>query len=127
MLGLKAPASVVADYFHLFVNRRAYTLQSNRSHPESSRHYYYRPKDKNTGQGLSLTLDTIRRHLEGEITIGLYAINPATQCSKWVAIDTGYKDALTGIIKVSFNLKQDGVKSALERSPRGGHLRLFLA
>ena len=25
-LRLKAPASVVADYFHLFVNRRAYTL-----------------------------------------------------------------------------------------------------
>src|ERR1017187_6328944 len=83
-LRLKAPASVVADYFRLFVNRRAYTLQSNRPHPESDRHYYYRPSDKKTGHGLSLTLDTIRRHLEGEITIGLYAINPATQCSKWV-------------------------------------------
>ena len=86
----KCPPACVADYFHLFVNRRAYTLQSNRPHPESARHYYYRPKDKKTGQGLSLTLDTIRRHLEGEITIGLYAINPATQCSKWVAIDADY-------------------------------------
>jgi len=75
MLRLKAPASVVADYFRLFVNRRAYTLQSNRPHPQSGRHYYYRPKDKKTGQGLSLTLDTIRRHLEGEITIGLYAVS----------------------------------------------------
>ena len=82
MLRLRAPASVVADYFRLLVNRRAYTLQSNRPHPESGRHYYYRPKDKKTGQGLSLTLDTIRRHLEGEITIGLYSINPATQRSK---------------------------------------------
>jgi hypothetical protein len=72
---------VVPDYFRLFVNRRAYTLQSNRPHPDSGRHYYYRPKDKKTGRGLSLTLDTIRRHIEGEITIGLYAINPATQCS----------------------------------------------
>lgn len=71
------PARVVADYFRLFVNRRAYTLQSNRPHPESARHYYYRPKDKRTGQGLSLTLDTIRRHLEGEITIGLHAV---TRC-----------------------------------------------
>ena len=70
-LRLNAPVSVVAHYFHFFVNRRAYTLQSNRPHPESARHYYYRPKDKKTGQGLSLTLDTIRRHLEGEITIGL--------------------------------------------------------
>ena len=57
-LRLKAPASVVADYLRLFVNRRAYTLQSNRPHPESARYYYYRPKDKKTGQGLSLTLDT---------------------------------------------------------------------
>jgi hypothetical protein len=89
-LRLKAPASVVADYFRLFVNRRAYTLQSNRPHPESDRHYYYRPKDKRTGQGLSLTLETIRRHLEGEITIGLYAINPATQRCKWVAIEGDY-------------------------------------
>ena len=77
-LHLKVSASTVTDYFHLFINRRAYTLQSNRPHPESGRHYYYRPKDKKTGQGLSLTLDTIRRHLEGETTIGLYSINPTT-------------------------------------------------
>jgi hypothetical protein len=81
-LHLKAPASVVADYFRLFVNRRAYTLQSNRTRQESARHYYYRPTDQTSGQGLSLTLDTIRRHLEGEITVGLYAINPATQRCK---------------------------------------------
>jgi hypothetical protein len=79
-LRLKAPAGVVADYLRLFVNRRAYTLQSIRPHPESGRHYYYRPSDKETGQALSLTLDTLRSHIEGEITIALYAINPATQC-----------------------------------------------
>ena len=126
-LRLNAPASVVADYFRLFVNRRAYTLQSNRPHPESARHYYYRPKDKKTGQGLSLTPDTIRRHLEGEITIGLYSINPATQCSKWVAIDADYEDALADLLKLSFYLRQDGVESALEKSHRGGHLWIFLA
>jgi hypothetical protein len=76
-LRLNAPASVVADYFRLFVNRRAYTLQSNRPHPQSARHYYYRPKDKKTGQGLSLTPHIIRRHLEGEIMNGLYAV---TRC-----------------------------------------------
>jgi hypothetical protein len=126
-LRLKAPASVVADYFHIFVNRRAYTLQSSRPHAESARHYYYRPKDKKTGQGLSLTLDTIRRHLEGEITIGLYAINPATQCSKWVVIDADYESALTDLRKLSFHLRQDGVESALEQSLRGGHLWIFTA
>jgi hypothetical protein len=127
ILRLKAPPSAVADYFRLFVNRRAYTLQSNRPHPDSGRHYYYRPKDKKTGQGLGLTPDTIRRHLEGEITIGLYAINPATQCSKWVAIDADYEDAVTDLLKLSFYLKQDGVESALEKSRRGGHLWVFLA
>jgi len=104
-LRLNVPASVVADYFHLFANRRAYTLQSSRPRPESSRHYYYRPKDKKTGQGLSLTLDTIRRHLEGDITIGLYSINPAIQCSKWVAIDADYEDALSDLLKLSFYLR----------------------
>jgi hypothetical protein len=124
---LNAPASVVADYMRLFVNRRAYTLQSNRPHPESTRHYYYRPKDKKSGQGLSLTMDTIRRHLEGDITIGLYAINPTTQCSKWVAIDADYEDSLADLHKLRFHLRQDGVESALENSHRGGHLWIFMA
>ena len=126
-LRLKASARLVTDYFRLFVNRRAYTMQSNRPRSESTRHYYYRPKDRKTGQGLSLTLDTIRRHLEGEITMGLYAINPATQCSKWVAIDADYEDSLTDLQKLSFHLRQDGVESALENSRRGGHLWIFLA
>src|ERR1019366_8821042 len=124
-LRLKAPASLEADYVHLFVNRRAYTLQSTRPHPECARHYYYRPKDRRTGQGLSLTLDTIRRHLEGDITIGLYAINPDTQCSKWVAIDADYEDSLADLLKLSLHLRQDGVESALEKSQRGGHLWIF--
>lgn len=124
---VKTSASLVADYFHLFVNRRAYTLQSNRPHPESARHYYYRPRDKRTCQGLSLTLDTIRRHVEGEITIGLYAINPATQYSKWVAIDADYEDSLADLLNLRFHLRQDGVESALENSRRGGHLWIFLA
>ena len=82
---------------------------------------------KKGDQGLSLTLDTIRRHLEGEITIGLYAINPATQCSKWVAIDADYPDAVADLLNLRFHLRQDGVESALENSRRGGHLWIFLA
>ncbi len=126
-LRLKAPASVVPDYFRLFVNRRAYTLQSNRPHPQSARHYYYRPKGKETAHRLSLTLDTIRRHLEGEITIGLYSINPATQYSKWVAIDADFENSLADLLKLRFYLRQDGVESALENSHRGGHLWIFMA
>ncbi len=73
---IKASPSVVVDYRSLFVNRLAYTLQSPRPHPESGRHYYFRPKARGTGEELSLTAATIRRHLEGELTIGLFAINP---------------------------------------------------
>jgi hypothetical protein len=126
-LRLNVPASVVAHYLHLFGNRRAYTLQSNRPHPESARHYYYRPPSKKTGQGLSLTLDTIWRHLKGEITIGLYAINPATQCSKWVAVDADYENALADLLKLTFHLRQDGVESTFENSHRGGNLWMFMA
>jgi len=67
---IKASANVVRDYSDLFVNRRAYTLQSSRPRPESGRHYYFRPKARGTGEELSLSAVTIRRHLEGEITIG---------------------------------------------------------
>ena len=67
------------------------------------------------------------RHLEGEITIGRYAINPATQRCRWVAIDADYQDALIDLIKLGHFLRQDEVDSALEQSRRGGHLWVFMA
>src|SRR5437879_10276563 len=66
---------IIQDYRRLFVNRPAYTLQSARPHPETGRHYYFTPKKVGTGAPVELTESTIRRHLDGEITIGLYAIN----------------------------------------------------
>ena len=60
---IKATPEVVRDYGRLFVNRGAYTLQSSRPHPESGRHYYFRPTAKGTGKELSLSAATIRRHL----------------------------------------------------------------
>ncbi len=123
---VKASSPVVRDYADLFVNRGAYTLQSARPHPESGRHYYFRPKARGTGDELSLTPSTIRRHLEGEITIGLYAINPATQRSKWVAIDADYAGAMEDLLKLQHSLQQDKVDAALEMSKRGGHLWIFM-
>ena len=125
-LALKAKGEVVKDYFHLFVNRRAYVVQSMRPHPESGHYYYYRPKTKGTNRAISLTEDTIRRHLEGVITVGLYAINPTTQRCKWVAIDADYKDAMEDLLKLQFYLTQDHVSPALEMSRRGGHLWIFM-
>jgi hypothetical protein len=116
----------MADTFcHLFVNRRAYTLQSSRPHPESDRHYYYRPKARGGGAPPALSLETVRRHLAGEITLGIYAINPATQRSKWVAIDADYKRAIDDLLKLQYELRQDGVEPALEKSNRGAHLWIF--
>ena len=123
---ISASPGVVEDYGRLFVNRLAYTLQSIRPHPESGRHHYFRPKAKGTGKALGLTPTIIGRHLEGEITIGLYAINPATQRSKWVAIDADYGGAMEDLLKLQYSLLQDKVEAALEMSKRGGHLWIFM-
>ena len=111
------------DYFRLFVNRRAYTVQSSRPHPQSGRHCYYRSgKD---GHSPALSCQTIALHLGGKITIGLYAINPRTQRCKWVAIDADYENALDDLLKLQWELRQDGVEGALEKSRRGAHLWIF--
>ena len=122
---LPATPEMARTFSQLFVNRRAYTIQSTRPHPESGRHYYYRPKGRNGVPAPGLTLDTVRRHLSGELTIGIYAINPATQRSKWMAIDADYRTALEDLIKVQRQLADDGVAAALEKSKRGGHLWIF--
>ncbi len=74
-----------------------------------------------------LTEETICQHLEGTLTVGLYAINPATQRCKWVAIDADYKNAMEDLLKLQYYLGQDRVEPALEMSKRGGHLWIFLA
>ena len=122
---LKASPEVVREYFRLFVNRRAFTIQSKKPHPESGRHYYFRPKAKGTGKPISLSDRVLKQHLEGEITVALYAINPATQRCKWVAIDADYKDSMEDLLKLQYYLLEDEVQAALEMSKRGGHLWIF--
>src|SRR5580700_9261622 len=122
---LKAGPEIVRDYFRLFVNRRAFTIQSNKPHSEGGRHYYFRPKAKGTGKPISLSDGILKRHLEGEITIALYALNPATQRCKWVAIDADYKDSMEDLLKLQYYLLEDKVQAALEMSKRGGHLWIF--
>jgi hypothetical protein len=124
---MAATPTLVKEYFDLFVNRRAYTVQSFRPHPKSGHHYYYRPTERGTGAGLQLNERTISDHLEGKITIGLYAINPSNQRCKWVAIDADYTNAMEDLIKLQYHLNRDRVDSALEMSRRGGHLWIFLA
>ena len=117
---LRATPELATEYARWFVNRRAYTRQSDTPHPASGRHYYYRPK-KN-GAEAELTTWDIQRHLEGRITLGLYAINPRTQRVKWMAIDADYRRALEDLLKLQFELGQAGIQAVLEQSRRGGHL-----
>src|SRR5438477_1528630 len=111
-LKLKATAEMVRQFKELLVNRRAYTVQSMKPHPENGRHYYFRPTEKKTGAPLSLTADTIRRHLEGDVTIAVYAINPNTQRSKWLAIDADYRRALEDLLKLQCEIRHDGIQAA---------------
>lgn len=118
-----ASPELATEYARWFVNRRAYTRQSETAHPASGRHYYYRPK--NCGAEVHLTLRDIERHLEGQITLGLYAINPRTQRVKWMAIDADYRRALEDLLRLQYELGQSGIQAALEQSRRGGHLWIF--
>ena len=120
---LPATEGMAQQWFALFVNRLAYTLQSPRPHQESGRHYYFRPKGTEASKGLSVKL--VQRHLEGEHTLGVYSINPKTQRCKWVAIDADYRKALDDLLKLQSELRKDGVEAALEKSNRGGHLWIF--
>lgn len=114
----------VTDYRELFVNRLAYAVQSTTAHSENGRFWYYRPLDKQK-RPLALTDETLRRHLEGEITISFYAINPLTQCCKWICIDADYENAVNDLLKLQEQLLSEGVHSAFEQSRRGGHLWIF--
>src|SRR5262245_13931014 len=116
----RLPAELIDDYFRLFVNRRAYTVQSQRPHPGGGKHYYYRPKEQ--GRDCYLTEKTVAQHLAGTLTIGLYAINPTNQLCKWAAIDADYRNALEYLLRLQWELKNDGIAAALEKSRRGGHL-----
>src|SRR3974377_1223908 len=116
---ITATRQVVEDYQRLFVNRRAYTMQSMRPHPETGRHYYFRPSEKGTDVPMMLTDETIRQHLEGKITVGLYAINPSTQRCKWVAIDADYKNSMEDLLKLQYPLTQDKGDPAVEMRERG--------
>ena len=92
--GGAANLKMAASYRDLLVNRGAYTVQSYV--PDAGgKYYYYRPRDQRR-----LTLETIRDHLNGLITVGLYAIDPRSQCSKWLAVDADYATALNDLLKL---------------------------
>jgi hypothetical protein len=117
--GNSASLELATRYWRLFVNRLAYTVQSEKP-GRNGKHYYYKPTD-----GRRLSCEKVLQHLNGQITIGIYPINPETQRSKWVAIDADYGNALEDLLKLQWELLRNGVEAALEKSRRGGHLWIF--
>jgi hypothetical protein len=117
-----ATAEQAQEYMSWFVNRRAYTRQKDNPDPESGKYFFYQARNFETKERLVLDTETVRKHLAGELTIGLYAINPDTQCSKWVAIDGDYADAYRDLRVLRWELQQDGVQALVEMSRRGAHL-----
>ena len=113
-----------SNFMRLFVNRRAYAIQGERPLPNGSVPYYP-ARDWKTKEPKPLDDGVVRMHLNGDVTISLYAINPDTQRSKWVAMDADFDGALESLFKLQWELKQDGVEAALEQSRRGGHLWIF--
>ena len=120
---LHASREIAVEYARWFLNRRAFTLQSDRPHPETGRHYYFRPRSR--GEDSGVTTWDIQRHLNGQMTLGLYAINPTTQRVKWMAIDADYRRAVEDLLKLQYELAQSRIQAALEQSRRGGHLWIF--
>jgi hypothetical protein len=112
------------NFMRLFVNRRAYGMQAVRSLRNGSVPYFL-ARDWQTKVPKPLDADVVRKHLNGDITINLFAINPETQRSKWVAIDADFDGAIEALLQLQHKLKQDGVEAALEQSRRGGHLWIF--
>lgn len=115
----------VAEFWKIFVNRRAYVQQSWFPGSKSGRYYYFRPTTRKEKLSIPLKPETVASHIIGRVTVGLYAINPETQASKWLAIDADYENAIRDLEKLREAFADDGVQALLEDSRRGGHLWLF--
>jgi hypothetical protein len=112
------------DFMRLFVNRLAYGVQAARPLPNGSVPYYL-ARDWLTKAPKQLDTGVVRAHLNGDITINLFAINPETQRSKWVCIDADFDGAMQSLIELQRELQHHCIGAALEQSRRGGHLWIF--
>jgi hypothetical protein len=118
---LPATTAQAQEYMAWFVNRRACNRQTDRPDERSGKCFYYPVRDRQKNR-LPLNEEIVRKHLTGKWTLGLFAINPQTQCCKWVAIDGDYGGAYRDLRTLKSELAQDGVHAAVEMSRRGAHL-----
>jgi hypothetical protein len=116
-------AELADRYIELFVNRTRYTLQSERPLMGGKVNWFL-ARERDTRECKMLNNETVRRHINGDFTIGLYALNPETQRSKWIAIDADYdfQQSIKDLGTLHSELSKDGIDAALEQSRRGAHL-----
>src|SRR5947209_1557986 len=101
---------MLETYRSLFVQRTdAYSRQRRRE-----RRYYH--------VGKPLTDDVLRSHLKGELTIGLYSVDP-TGHTKWSVIDSD--NGVQPLQDIGQELTDMGIPSYLELSRAGGHRWIF--
>ena len=79
-----------------------------------------------TRMGQPLTLELLRAHLHGHLTLGTYVIDEQG-CCRFAVYDADQPDGLPVLLDLQRRLAADGIASSLEGSRRGGHLRVFLA
>ena len=81
------------QYIDLFVNRPKYTLQAQWPMMNGKVNWFvaYEGKDPVTRKPKALDAKTIQGHINGNFTVGLYAVNPENQRCKWIAIDADYE------------------------------------
>jgi hypothetical protein len=124
---LPVTLSQAAEYAAWFVNRLAHVRQSDNPGEKSGKHYYYKAVASKTAELIPLKFSTIQAHIAGWLTVGIYAIAPGTQTSRWVAIDADYNDALKDLEKLRDAFASDGLEALMEQSRRGAHLWLLFA
>jgi hypothetical protein len=66
---LRVDPALIPEYMAWFVNRRAYTRQSDNPNADNGRYYYFQPKERLTRKRLALDDATVRKHLSGIQTI----------------------------------------------------------
>jgi len=65
-------------------------------------------------------------HLQGEITLGAFVLDPSSQ-ARYIVLDADEETHMAGLARLAADLADQGVPSYLEESRRGGHLWLFFA
>lgn len=73
-----------------------------------------------------LEVEHLVAHLSGDITLGTYVLNQASQ-TRFVALDVDDERRWRQLVAVSRELAAEEVPGYLERSRRGGHLWFFFA